>query len=114
MAHGGLEMKTVSLLGLLGLSLLAVSCNVSPFSSGPGKTLTAALMTANEGKYSEADEYRRVVFRSDRKSTRLNSRHPLISYAVFCFEKKRTNLNSSHLVISYSAFCLVTKRKRLT
>ena len=50
-------MKTVSLLGLLGLSLLAVSCNVSPFSSGPGKTLTAALMTANEGKYSEADEY---------------------------------------------------------
>src|SRR3712207_8195105 len=26
---------------------------------------------------------------SDRKSTRLNSRHPNISYAVFCLKKKR-------------------------
>src|SRR5256885_4858795 len=26
---------------------------------------------------------------TDRKSTRLNSSHPLISYAVFCFEKKK-------------------------
>src|SRR2546430_11457785 len=26
---------------------------------------------------------------SDRKSTRLNSRHSQISYAVFCFEKKK-------------------------
>ena len=28
-------------------------------------------------------EFRRVLFRSDRKSTRLNSSHQLISYAVF-------------------------------
>src|SRR2546430_12833464 len=27
----------------------------------------------------------------DRKSTRLNSSHSQISYAVFCFEKKNTN-----------------------
>src|SRR4051794_41638520 len=27
----------------------------------------------------------------DRKSTRLNSSHPSISYAVFCFEKKKTD-----------------------
>src|SRR3954449_3322517 len=30
----------------------------------------------------------RVLFRSDRKSTRLNSSHTLISYAVFCLKKK--------------------------
>src|SRR2546426_5078428 len=41
----------------------------------------------------------------DRKSTRLNSSHLVISYAVFCF-KKSTRLNSSHLVISYAVFCL--------
>src|SRR3712207_7726725 len=28
----------------------------------------------------------------DRKSTRLNSRHAHISYAVFCFEKKKKTL----------------------
>src|SRR5690348_18168724 len=29
--------------------------------------------------------------RSDRKSTRLNSSHPSISYAVFCLKKKKKN-----------------------
>src|SRR3954462_13729858 len=31
-----------------------------------------------------------MLFRSDRKSTRLNSSHTIISYAVFCLKKKRT------------------------
>src|SRR2546426_9264835 len=31
-----------------------------------------------------------VEGRRDRKSTRLNSSHPVISYAVFCLEKKKT------------------------
>src|SRR4051794_41689758 len=29
--------------------------------------------------------------RQDRKSTRLNSSHPSISYAVFCLKKKKNN-----------------------
>src|SRR4051794_41746128 len=29
----------------------------------------------------------------DRKSTRLNSSHPSISYAVFCLKKKKKNVN---------------------
>src|SRR5438876_5667290 len=29
----------------------------------------------------------------DRKSTRLNSSHPSISYAVFCLKKKKNNIN---------------------
>src|ERR1035438_10851873 len=48
--------------------------------------------------------------RIDRKSTRLNSSHLAISYAVFCLKKKKdlksTRLNSSHLGISYAVFCL--------
>src|SRR3989454_7121090 len=53
---------------------------------------------------------------SDRKSTRLNSSHLVISYAVFCLKKKNvvdrksTRLNSSHLVISYAVFCLKKKK----
>src|SRR5206468_12952406 len=37
----------------------------------------------------EGDEPRRS--RRDRKSTRLNSSHDQISYAVFCLKKKKTN-----------------------
>src|SRR3954464_6668059 len=32
-----------------------------------------------------------MLFRSDRKSTRLNSSHTIISYAVFCLKKKKNN-----------------------
>src|SRR2546430_7006136 len=48
---------------------------------------------------------------ADRKSTRLNSSHSQISYAVFCLKKKRTStrLNSSQSQTSYAVFCL-TKR----
>src|SRR5947209_18161680 len=35
--------------------------------------------------------------RSDRKSTRLNSSHANISYAVFCLKKKNTTLTDSLL-----------------
>src|SRR2546427_7077425 len=31
----------------------------------------------------------------DRKSTRLNSSHSQISYAVFCLKKKKKNMNST-------------------
>src|SRR5256885_3269600 len=37
--------------------------------------------------------------RPDRKSTRLNSSHLVISYAVFCLKKKRMGCYSSHLVV---------------
>src|SRR5439155_6535501 len=36
------------------------------------------------------DAFRRDVFGRDRKSTRLNSSHVAISYAVFCLKKKKT------------------------
>src|SRR3712207_7206845 len=40
---------------------------------------------------------------ADRKSTRLNSSHANISYAVFCLKKKKsTRLHSSHTNISYA------------
>src|SRR5256885_4477734 len=35
----------------------------------------------------------RLLARGDRKSTRLNSSHLVISYAVFCLKKKKKNNN---------------------
>src|SRR5699024_12570384 len=34
----------------------------------------------------------------DRKSTRLNSSHVSISYAVFCLKKKKKKLNNPHII----------------
>src|SRR5256885_4778015 len=44
------------------------------------------------------DEQRRkleLVVEVDRKSTRLNSSHLVISYAVFCLKKKNTNVHET-------------------
>src|SRR5690348_17492476 len=45
-------------------------------------------------------EYARVkpdiVLMEDRKSTRLNSSHPSISYAVFCLKKKKKKNNTKN------------------
>src|SRR3712207_7368925 len=40
----------------------------------------------------------------DRKSTRLNSSHANISYAVFCLKKKKTSVNRPSLSIIHNVF----------
>src|SRR5438876_11924749 len=47
-----------------------------------GSSITAWILTA-----AQYDNFAAV--RIDRKSTRLNSSHPSISYAVFCLKKKK-------------------------
>src|SRR3712207_6966221 len=42
-----------------------------------------------EAPWPEAEAARKVGFLLDRKSTRLNSSHANISYAVFCLKKKK-------------------------
>src|SRR2546430_13671365 len=41
-----------------------------------------------------------MVTKKDRKSTRLNSSHSQISYAVFCLKKKNTIFRASALLVS--------------
>src|SRR2546422_3163712 len=38
------------------------------------------------------------LLKRDRKSTRLNSSHGYISYAVFCLKKKKKNKNVQHIL----------------
>src|SRR5690348_18474680 len=56
---------------------------------GPG--VLRARMTDEEGE-DERQQFHAMTFR-DRKSTRLNSSHPSISYAVFCLKKKKKKNN---------------------
>src|SRR5438876_7362583 len=61
----------------------------------------AARLQAVEGGTDLLDSHRQereVAIRGfgDRKSTRLNSSHPSISYAVFCLKKKKKHSLSRH------------------
>src|SRR5256884_2874785 len=42
-------------------------------------------------------------FNEDRKSTRLNSSHGYISYAVFCLKKKKT-IQRCHVIVKASGY----------
>src|SRR5439155_19554833 len=44
----------------------------------------------------------RAAWRGDRKSTRLNSSHVAISYAVFCLKKKKKKSKSAETPIDYT------------
>src|SRR3712207_7478729 len=41
---------------------------------------------------------------SDRKSTRLNSSHANISYAVFCLKKKKSNFKAISIQLTYNLY----------
>src|SRR2546430_17204572 len=57
----------------------------------PKPTLAAIADVLDRLRTPEQDaEARRRVEQRDRKSTRLNSSHSQISYAVFCLKKKKT------------------------
>src|SRR5690348_17512965 len=77
------EIYTLSLHDALPISCSrATSCDPKPRTAKPGSFASQARCT---------DRYlaRPSDTGGDRKSTRLNSSHPSISYAVFCLKKKK-------------------------
>src|SRR2546430_11012474 len=56
----------------------------------------AVISAAGQARFKPLDELSDADFQ-DRKSTRLNSSHSQISYAVFCLKKKKKNHISSTL-----------------
>src|SRR5256885_9538713 len=59
----------------------------------------ARLLLRRQPDHDRRDD-RALVQRRDRKSTRLNSSHLVISYAVFCLKKKKTAGSRSFLRVS--------------
>src|SRR3712207_8407113 len=53
-------------------------------------------------RQAEADRYTLEGWAEDRKSTRLNSSHANISYAVFCLQKKNKHLSRQSFWLSPS------------
>src|SRR5699024_11806952 len=54
------------------------------------------------------------IFKSDRKSTRLNSSHVSISYAVFCLKKKKKKKTENTLDDADKQTCAKTQRRPLS
>src|SRR5256885_15343505 len=71
------EIYTLSLHDALPISATVIA-NVT--SSAPEVTPKFSVIAASSGRWAE---------NLDRKSTRLNSSHLVISYAVFCLKKKK-------------------------
>src|SRR3712207_8494428 len=56
------------------------------------------LLTGNKIVIYEENDLQRIISENkDRKSTRLNSSHANISYAVFCLKKKKKKIKYSHI-----------------
>src|SRR4051794_41461779 len=60
-----------------------------------GRDITSVQYQNANNSVRVSDEFMRAV--EDRKSTRLNSSHPSISYAVFCLKKKKNRQQQPHL-----------------
>src|SRR5207302_10892049 len=80
------EIYTLSLHDALPISASAASC-ISPSSRPPGMHPPPPRRGRMHPWWS----------RADRKSTRLNSSHVKISYAVFCLKKKKNNQRNRQL-----------------
>src|SRR2546422_2122514 len=65
------------------------------------------------GQYVPTAGAAQVVPVEDRKSTRLNSSHGYISYAVFCLKKKKKKETDKHAYISYANICFKKLTPRL-
>src|SRR2546428_6989372 len=96
--------------------VLGVSCSVggTPESSRPvwqlvwhdefdGATLDAGKWVRETGGNGWGNA--ELEFYTDRKSTRLNSSHDQISYAVFCLKKKKIAVTADSLDDRYGVVC---------
>src|SRR2546426_6166056 len=82
---------------LLGLSIgrhadaLAANFGANFWPTGSATVGLGVIGAAMVGSLFAMDAWNNVGFAGDRKSTRLNSSHLVISYAVFCLKKKKKN-----------------------
>src|SRR5689334_24714953 len=96
------EIYTLSLHDALPILLGATLASGRLFEPGddlPGRAPSAILSDATWTRRYGRDPSMlgRTIRLKDRKSTRLNSSHSSISYAVFCLKKKKTQKHDAYL-----------------
>src|SRR2546428_1910386 len=81
------------------------SCGRSAGSAHERAALGRAVLQATRSARAAADGVA-LVRRPDRKSTRLNSSHDQISYAVFCLKKKKEDEATCHHMMHSYQICI--------
>src|SRR2546429_5441632 len=81
----------------LGGEFAATRDTLSPAGGGPDAT---GRVISGFGVYHVPKSGVALIARVDRKSTRLNSSHGYISYAVFCLKKKKNIMSNVKIIIS--------------
>src|SRR2546422_6427717 len=96
------------MLHLLSLAAGRVAAVCPPLSPGGRADRGGSDPPPRAGAVRRPDRPRDRVERRDRKSTRLNSSHGYISYAVFCLKKKKKiNLHIVHAQVTHQQALLV-------
>src|SRR2546426_7154602 len=89
------KLKVNSAVRTLGRTEVGISATPEHVSCTPCRQfastggLFSAVRAVLDGRVAARDAVIEATLREDRKSTRLNSSHLVISYAVFCLKKKK-------------------------
>src|SRR5260221_4814082 len=75
---------------------------ISTIASMPGSIISPSHSASACARNSGAASAAAMTAWADRKSTRLNSSHTVISYAVFCLKKKKVH---DHIIGTNADFC---------
>src|SRR5258708_23944778 len=77
-------------LGIVSLEEATAGLNIETLATLTNKEVEVLKTSvANQGMYITRSQIAQQSGMADRKSTRLNSSHQIISYAVFCLKKKK-------------------------
>src|SRR5256885_10174872 len=89
----GMEKLEADLVALKDHVQLSKYVALATVSADPSQPATSLMHVRLQENLANVQSFARYLWR-DRKSTRLNSSHLVISYAVFCL-KKKTNIHAS-------------------
>src|SRR5256885_8794592 len=99
-----LALRLALSIGLLAVAVCPPHCSAQERKQGPSKIDKFVTVYGAKIHYVEAGNGAPLILVhgladsvEDRKSTRLNSSHLVISYAVFCLKKKKNKLPSTTL-----------------
>src|SRR5688500_19156382 len=101
--------RAVAVLGAV-LCLADVSAFAQPQSSGPSSAILFENVRIFDGKSSTLSGSMNVLVRGN--TIDRISKDPIAVDRSASTDRKSTRLNSSHLVISYAVFCLKKKKKQ--
>src|SRR2546422_3939169 len=73
-----------------------------PLAEEMAQTLGQPLCAVTIRRFADGE----IFVKIDRKSTRLNSSHGYISYAVFCLKKKKIKYTKVHITLTYIHYTL--------